>query len=307
MELLFIWIKEYKGLKNISLNFSNELQFNLDENLILNISKVENYIPDFFGPNITNLTALIGENGSGKTSVLRFIMDMTANYQYFSSDNQYILCYKVNNELYYYNTESTNIALATNSVININHSNTFLLSPRLVYLSNTFDPTYINLNDERINEQINNVYNLSTSYLLLESHSDSRNEGLYNDNFTFENRITSFAAEEFKKIVKLISWLNIKKNHQNAFPVTHPPFLNFKIYYSYNENLDNQIDRLKTILNYSNRDNIEIFMLDALFSGIQQIFLNLFKTTKQEYVNQKIDEITTVQNVFDHSKYMPKY
>ena len=73
MELLYIWIKDYKNLKNVGFNLAGEDYFYFDgENLTY--TKKNNYINDFFDSkgNI-NVTAIIGENGTGKTNFFRFI------------------------------------------------------------------------------------------------------------------------------------------------------------------------------------------------------------------------------------------
>lgn len=76
MEFLYIYIKQYKSISEIGINLSNEFKFQFDEDKNeLIISKVEHYIPEFFGANITNLTAIIGENGAGKTTALRYIVE----------------------------------------------------------------------------------------------------------------------------------------------------------------------------------------------------------------------------------------
>ncbi|MCS4438089.1 hypothetical protein JTS92_06295 [Clostridium botulinum] len=71
MDLCYLWIKEYKGLKNAEFNFSNEFSFNKVGNII-NINKIKG-LENFFGNNIINLTAIIGENGSGKSNTLELI------------------------------------------------------------------------------------------------------------------------------------------------------------------------------------------------------------------------------------------
>lgn len=75
MELKYIWIKKYKNLENIGFNFDdegNEYFEYKDENLI--IKQVENNLPNnFFSNNIKGITAIVGENGSGKTNFSEFL------------------------------------------------------------------------------------------------------------------------------------------------------------------------------------------------------------------------------------------
>jgi predicted ATP-binding protein involved in virulence len=74
MELLYVWIEEYKNIKQQGFCFSAEYDIEYTpENNTLKIDKREDYIEGFWGERITNLTAVVGENGAGKSSLLRFI------------------------------------------------------------------------------------------------------------------------------------------------------------------------------------------------------------------------------------------
>ena len=71
MELVYLWVEKYKNIEKQGFNFSPRFHCEYKENK-LTIDKNEDYIPDFFGNNI-NITAIVGKNGSGKSSVLECI------------------------------------------------------------------------------------------------------------------------------------------------------------------------------------------------------------------------------------------
>jgi hypothetical protein len=79
MEILFIWLEKYRNFTEQGFNFSTEYIFNFEKDQLsgiynLSIRRNPRFIPNFFNnPNIKNVTAIIGQNGSGKTSVLDFI------------------------------------------------------------------------------------------------------------------------------------------------------------------------------------------------------------------------------------------
>lgn len=75
MELVYLWIEDYKNIKNQGFNFNSAYEFHFDnEKKKLSVEKTNKGIPDhFFGENITNITGIIGKNGSGKSSLLEFI------------------------------------------------------------------------------------------------------------------------------------------------------------------------------------------------------------------------------------------
>lgn len=71
MELLFTWIKDYRNIQNQGINFSAEFNISFNPHTkVLSIEKAQNYIPLFFGKMISNISVIVGENGTGKTSIL---------------------------------------------------------------------------------------------------------------------------------------------------------------------------------------------------------------------------------------------
>jgi len=74
LELVYLWVEDYKNIKKQGFNFSPRFHCEYDEeNDELTIDENDDYIPDFFGENI-NVTAIVGKNGSGKSSVLEYLL-----------------------------------------------------------------------------------------------------------------------------------------------------------------------------------------------------------------------------------------
>ncbi|MFY4817394.1 AAA family ATPase [Aliarcobacter butzleri] len=80
MELVYLWVEEYKNIEKQGFNFSPRFRCEYDEvtkelNIVDKDETGEFYPKNFFGDNI-NITAIVGENGSGKSSlVFDFIMN----------------------------------------------------------------------------------------------------------------------------------------------------------------------------------------------------------------------------------------
>lgn len=77
MEMLYLWIKEYNNIKEESFIFSPsyDISYSYEENK-LSIKRIaSNNFYRLFNSNnnLMNLTAIMGENGSGKSSLLEFI------------------------------------------------------------------------------------------------------------------------------------------------------------------------------------------------------------------------------------------
>jgi len=74
MELVYLWVEDYKNIQKQGFNFSPRFRCEYNEetkelNIIDKDVTGESYSKNFFGKNI-NVTAIVGENGSGKSSLL---------------------------------------------------------------------------------------------------------------------------------------------------------------------------------------------------------------------------------------------
>lgn len=157
MEIVYINIKKFRNLENVEFSVSNECDIEYKNNK-LNIKDKENreFFRNFYGDNIQNLTLILGKNGSGKSSLLEFIVpsdeyksgfivfkDIEGNFKYISYDKEDIYCEN-------YQLEKTNYISVRN----------------FVYYDDTF-------NNGIINNKKKSVTDISTCGLLNEMNLDN--------------------------------------------------------------------------------------------------------------------------------------
>ncbi|MFA8434984.1 MAG: AAA family ATPase [Marinifilaceae bacterium] len=171
MELKFIWVKEYNNIKNQGFNFnhSGEHSFSFDGKDLEIISKPLPVLD--FGPNIHSITAIAGENGSGKSSLCEIILEAVATKDNgafsFNIPFEGIVC--MDNYFFCYRELKVNRSLVENlNYIFIEYDES-PLKPENNWF-NEFDKTgfiyYSNVIDWRGDQRNLGLTNLSTQYLL---------------------------------------------------------------------------------------------------------------------------------------------
>ena len=97
MKLIALVIKQYDELfKNQIFNFSDEYKVNFDfEPNELRIDKNLDYIENFYGESIYNISPIVGINGIGKTTVLNIISGYSPAKREQDSDNQYFFLFEI--------------------------------------------------------------------------------------------------------------------------------------------------------------------------------------------------------------------
>lgn len=104
MELVYLWVEKYKNIKEQGFNFSPrfDCKYDKDSNE-LTIDENKDYVSIF--PNNINVTAIVGENGSGKSSICNSLI---------ASQNGIIQIYRINNEFFYFDSKVNTVIYPSN-------------------------------------------------------------------------------------------------------------------------------------------------------------------------------------------------
>ncbi|MEH7110641.1 AAA family ATPase [Bacillus sp. JJ1764] len=161
MEILYLWIRDYKNITNQGFNFGGELLFRY-EGGYLDIEQNVMHIPGFFNifpelgdstSNILNISGIAGENGTGKTNLLDYLKYLTTH-----NIEDYILCYKGNDGGYYITGAKCNLRKSPVEIIRTSVNEIFT-SCGFIYLSNILDIT-------RREKASSKLFNISTNFLI---------------------------------------------------------------------------------------------------------------------------------------------
>ena len=115
MKLIALVIKQYDELfKNQIFNFSDEYKVNFDfETNELKIDKNPDYIENFYGESIYNISPIVGINGTGKTTILNIISSHSPYKYEQDPDNQYLSLFELGKQedRVRFNISSTNLSV----------------------------------------------------------------------------------------------------------------------------------------------------------------------------------------------------
>lgn len=109
MELVYLWVDKYKNIDKQGFNFSPRFRCEYDEKTekleIIDKEETGEFYPkNFFGDNI-NITAIVGENGAGKTSLLKVLIQILNNRHHMVNNLFAIYMEDINNEIVFYKQE----------------------------------------------------------------------------------------------------------------------------------------------------------------------------------------------------------
>lgn len=106
IELCYLYVYNYKCLKDVELVFDTEYEYHYtrseteDKKGKLEIKKNKQLQDRFWGPRISTLTAIVGNNGAGKTTALRVLMEEVVE-GFKKNDTSALAIYKDSGDLYY--------------------------------------------------------------------------------------------------------------------------------------------------------------------------------------------------------------
>lgn len=278
--LCYIYINSEYSEREVSLNLLNEFVFSVENNKII-ARRNPKYIEDLFGANFKSITSIVGENGSGKTSILREVLDI------FEEDfsGQYLIVYKLNEQ--YYRASSFELTSSNDEfVFDLIEGDIQVVFENLgiLFYSNIYD-----LNS--VPNKYRRVLDISTKRLSTDSKFDlyARSEIEKQIFFTslFQKDIS---LDNYIKIPKKVSYkLNLKDSKQMEFNLdrVHRELRNNEAYLPKNKALFN---------------NIILLILEQ--SSYNECLKELIYEASIEYVDSTLELMkNAIENVVDVVEY----
>ncbi|OWK71398.1 AAA family ATPase [Pedobacter sp. AJM] len=255
MELVYTWIKGEKILNNFELNMGWKDRFSYDPDLNILIGEEDpDHIKDFFSHGVSNITAFVGSNGSGKSTALEFLINSLPKGQ--SQDPVAIIIHYSTQyqKLIIYAHESVAKKLQVQTDRHYELVNTLRNQydyQDVIYYTNSFY-------DRVIERDLQGLHNASLSNMLFApSPGKSTNSRRTGDSFTLRFKFSEYA----RTIAFLYS--NIDKNLEISLPsylmisTIFSPEIDSEDYYINPENSQRYKELYDQIVTYYN-DKLEI-------------------------------------------------
>ena len=234
--LCYVYIYKYQALKDIELVFDAHYRFHFDkETHVLHIDSNNDMPKDFWGKGIYSLSGLIGDNGTGKSTAMRFLLEALVSGAN-KDEVDGIVVYEMDGKLYVYNNEHfgkikcKGIEATPSKLFKIN---TFYFSGNFFPYTSSEDLRCIELNGSYIASESCRLVNDAEDYLNVEAFLNvealrlTRPLWYYLNAFVVQNnyRICSLLADtrlvksfkEFKLPRKVL--VTVNKSGEQAFTI----------------------------------------------------------------------------------------
>ncbi|MBJ8325244.1 AAA family ATPase [Streptococcus pacificus] len=287
MKLLGLIIRDYENLISKQIfHFSDEYTINFDWNETITIHKNPHYIADFYGGNVTNITAIVGINGVGKTSLLNFIGFKFSERKEFLDKYEYFIFYEMDESIFieFNNNHAIKQIIFNNQIIKTSDN---LIGDIKTVLLKKEENTY---------QITNSAPNGSINYIFKKYHQYSFSEN--NDKFDTlfgKNWITRYLCQvpSNYNVIQAFRFLKI-----NAF-FSSNKIMKYRIsYWSYDEMLTLLLEKsiynenILTLLGLSSK-NSDNSLPHQFTNQIVAFLINFMLTLKERYIfwNEDIEEL----------------
>ncbi len=280
MNLIYVWVESYRCLKKCGFKFDSKytVDFQRDK-MKLEIKSNENYIDNIlYGKNI-GVTAIVGDNGAGKSTVLDFIRGIIFDNENFKKEASGYIAWDENGKIKIYSFMNPKLVVEKPLL----EVDTFLQNDTfgLIYFSDLLDLKYYNNHFDDGEDVITNIpeeevgpfsfrnrdwiqYNISTSYLL-------RNN---------LDNVLNYFHEEIKK--QLYFYKSIREEVKHALPFPVPSSITVELSYLdiniFNNVLDDRLSSYEYMgIRHKGENNTSSFTIGML-KQLKRIYES--KTTK---------------------------
>jgi len=311
MQIHYIWIKEFNAIKEAGVNLSSKFLIHIDEDFSLVIKDNPDYISDFFKEkNVTEVSAIIGKNGTGKSSVLKYIKDnfpdglnsrIAHDVIVYSTDEKYFVSCPESSVPELKNSTAYEFTIKKYKKI---RSSNALVNADYIYYNYLLD-----YNDDSVNWQ--GLKNISTTAMLLKERT--RILGEINQPVEFTRKLLAGTSDlEHLHMLEVYQAVIFIATTTEELPFVKPQSLHMMLdvreqdYFleeeEKNQNVVSLLKELKSIIpEYKNADGA--FIGNLWYS----IFINYLITERKYSTNNPYHHIEDLKRTDSRDSYIERF
>lgn len=235
MEIVYLYIEKYRRFSDAEFNFSSaiRLKYNGKSRILKDISD-NFFLPNgFWGENISNLVMIVGNNGSGKTSLMQYIIQVFQKlYQGDVMLGYGILALREGGNIYYCEFEKKDKELITRfhderfkyTMLEWQEMKQRVLSLKIMYFTNALSQMDYQRNQRMCCDRYSLIYDCSMGGLMYADIQRDVNKELHRGTADFSEFEAYFLYEQYKQIKFVFDKnqhkiLQEMKNEQYPVPV----------------------------------------------------------------------------------------
>lgn len=280
MELVYLYLHDYRRFKEQNINFGSEYIFKYDNaksELIVENNNL--YIDRFYNSknskNILNISSIIGENGTGKTGLLDYIIKIYSDGAKFGSNEPFLFIVKKNKVFYlYYSSDIFTIKNLSDLEKKLTIKSYALKTEKNQEdgISINFGYDYLNLSNDEFKVRVLKISNIffGYGYSGISNVFDQSNDGLISE-YKIGKDFVEFEKTDFylqlniennRNYVQLFKFLH-DKNLNSLIPFKIPHFVLLRSFNDYGSNFS-------LIKNEDVKDSYKIFsdILDLFYNKL---------------------------------------
>lgn len=204
--LCYVYIKTYKKLHQVGIVIDPHYQYNLNiQERCLTIEKKPSIPNYFWGEGVYSLSAIVGGNGVGKSTMLRFILDAVVEGA-ANQDLQGCIIFEKDGNLY---KCTRNCELNIIGISNVKILETDNESINTFFYSGHFSPLF-DYNDVRTVE-LTGMYNATDNFRLIKDLQDYSNVDTIHLSNNIQSHFFAYQAQNNYRICYLLSQQHIRE------------------------------------------------------------------------------------------------
>jgi predicted ATPase len=275
--ILYIWINKYKNIEKTGFNLSSKYNFTFKESIEKTISngiegelllELVNSI-ELYPKNITDFKVIVGENGSGKSSLLELIINNLINQNTRGFDG-----FLVTDEFIFYR-DNSKILYKSNEILKLSLINNYdILNFKIPAYKNKIDTGLKRLVEAQLKNKSIIYYN---PIINIDKVRDNEGVSCSTDNWEIGYEFLDISTEN-----KIVSDYNNSRTSENQYRLSgDSELLAFKIYETKRSLEFLFEEKFKSLMLFDNKIEKIYFSINSFYDKYWKSIDDYFKTDNQ--------------------------